>query len=201
MIRIGITGGIGSGKTTVSSVWERMGARVVYADALAKSLMVRDKELRSQIVEAFGEDAYKPDGTLDRKKLSKMAFEEGKVSELNRLVHPVVYRELEKLEQEAEKEGVAMFVREAALLLDNGRPENLDAVILVTAPEEQRIERVMQRDQADEKHVRDRINKQKDFSELSSLADLVITNDESKEKLEKKAEIIYKELIALEAGK
>ncbi len=197
MIRIGITGGIGSGKTTVCSVWERMGARVVYADALAKTLMVRNPGLREQIVDAFGQKVYDADGTLNRSYLAQKAFEEGRVEELNRMVHPIVYRELEKLEEEARSEGLPMFVREAALLLDDGRPDNLEAVIMVTAPEEERIERVVQRDQTDEQRVRERIAKQKDFSELEPLADLIIINDGNKEQLEKKAEVIYLELTEL----
>ena len=196
MIRIGVTGGIGSGKTTVCSVWERMGARVIYADALARSLMTSDESLRDQIIQKFGKDAYHPDGTLQRKKLSQIAFEQGRVEELNKLVHPVVYRELERLENEARNDGEEAFVRESALLLDHGRPENLDAVVVVSAPEEKRIERVTQRDQSDPEQVRERIRQQKDFSQLEPLADLVIENNESKELLEKKAELIYKELRA-----
>lgn len=201
MIRIGITGGIGSGKTTVCSVWERMGARVIYADALAKSLMVEDPDLREQLIEEFGEGVYHPDGSLNRDKLAHQAFEEGRVEKLNQMVHPVVYRELEKLEDQARKEGIDVFVRESALLLDQGRPENVDAVIIVTAPEKDRIERVVQRDQNDEQQVRERIRNQKDFSQLTEWADLVIDNSESKEKLEKKAEAIYRELASPEEAK
>ncbi len=200
MFRIGITGGIGSGKTTVCSVWERMGARVVYADSLAKTLMVKDADLRKEITREFGEEVYRADGSLDRSKLSRIAFEEGRAEELNRLVHPVVFRELDRLAEEARMENIPVMVREAALLLDKGRPENVDAVILVTAPEADRIKRVVERDQSDEKQVRDRIRQQKKESELRPLADLVIENNGSKEELEKKAEVIYKELTALQAG-
>ena len=194
MIRIGVTGGIGSGKTTLCSVWERLGARVVYADALAKSLMTSDTELREQIMSTFGEDAYHPDGSLQRKVLARIAFEEGRVEELNDLVHPVVYRKLEELEKKAKEEGVPVFVCESALLLDRGRPDNLDAVIMISAPEDIRVERVTQRDQSDPEQVQERIRKQKDFSQLAPLADIIVSNDDTKELLEKKAEVIYNEL-------
>ncbi|MEX0679982.1 MAG: dephospho-CoA kinase [Balneolales bacterium] len=197
MIQIGITGGIGSGKTTVCSIWERLGARVVYADALAKSLMVENKELHNDIIKVFGEQTFNNDGSLNRSWLAKEAFEGKRVKELNRLVHPWVYQELEKLKKKAEKEGIEIFVRESALLLDNGRPDDIDAVILLKAPESKRIEWVVQRDLGDEAHVRERIQNQQDYSRLEPLADIVLENDDSKEKLEKKAEIIFRELTAV----
>ncbi|MDG5766635.1 dephospho-CoA kinase [Balneolales bacterium ANBcel1] len=194
MLRIGITGGIGSGKTTVCRVWERLGAHVIYADDLAKSLMVNDPELKQQLVEAFGEEVYLEDGSLDRHRLSVKAFGEGRVEELNRLVHPVVCREIDRIEEEARKEGTTIAVREAALLLDKGRPEVLDAVILVTAPEEERIRRVSKRDQSDEKQVRERMQRQKLESDMRPYADLVIENNGSRELLEEKADVIFREL-------
>lgn len=201
MLRIGVTGGIGSGKTTVCSVWERMGARVVYADALAKSLMVKDENLRKQITDAFGEEIYRADGTLDRYKLSRMAFEQERAEELNQLVHPVVYRELDRIAEQAFADGVKLVAFEAALLLDKGRPDNIDAVVLVTAPESERIERVVQRDQTSEKQVRERMQQQKLESDMRADTDLIIENNGTKEALEKKAEIIYKELIQLHESK
>jgi len=197
MLRIGVTGGIGSGKTTVCSVWERMGARVVYADALAKSLMVKDENLRKQITDAFGEEIYRADGTLDRYKLSRMAFEQERAEELNQLVHPVVYRELDRIAEQAFADGVKLVAFEAALLLDKGRPDNIDAVVLVAAPESERIERVVQRDQTSEKKVRERMQQQKLESDMRADTELIIENDGTKEALEKKADIIYKELIQL----
>ncbi len=197
MLRIGVTGGIGSGKTTVCSVWERMGARVVYADALAKSLMVKDENLRKQITDAFGEEIYRADGTLDRYKLSRMAFEQERADELNQLVHPVVYRELDRIAEQALADGVKLVAFEAALLLDKGRPDNIDAVVLVAAPESERIERVVQRDQTSEKKVRERMQQQKLESDMRADTELIIENDGTKEALEKKADIIYKELIQL----
>ena len=197
MLRIGVTGGIGSGKTTVCSVWERMGARVVYADALAKSLMVKDENLRKQITDAFGEEIYRADGTLDRYKLSRMAFEQERADELNQLVHPVVYRELDRIAEQAFADGVKLVAFEAALLLDKGRPDNIDAVVLVAAPESERIERVVQRDQTSEKKVRERMQQQKLESDMRADTELIIENDGTKEALEKKADIIYKELIQL----
>jgi dephospho-CoA kinase len=194
MIRVGVTGGIGSGKTTLCKEWERLGAFVVYADDLAKKLMVEDEELVKNIKSVFGDEAYHSDEALNREYLAQEAFEKGRVSELNRLVHPVLWKKVEEISAQKEREGVDVFVKEAAILLQNGRPEDIDYVVLVEADEQQRMERVVERDNSDRKKVEGRISAQQDFSTLRDLADFVVTNDESVTELKEKAGSLLKEI-------
>ncbi|MBR9916535.1 dephospho-CoA kinase [bacterium] len=194
MIRVGVTGGIGSGKTTLCKEWERLGAFVVYADDLAKELMVTDEELVKKIKSVFGDEAYHEDGSLNRYYLAQEAFEKGRVSELNRLVHPVLWDKVEEISTQKEREGVDVFVKEAAILLQHGRPEDLDYVVLVEADEQQRTERVVERDNSDRKKVEGRVSAQQDFSTLRDLADFVVTNDEGVTELNEKAGSLLKEI-------
>ncbi len=191
MIKAGVTGGIGSGKSTLCRVWEELGAEVVYADDLAKEIMVKDPEVIEAIKKEFGPDSYTDSGELNRPYLSKKAFEEGKVDVLNRIVHPAVYRETGKLAEKAAKEGCELFVKEAALLLQNGRPSFFDVIVIVRGKEENRIKRVMRRDDVPEQMVTDRMQKQQDFSRLEHLADYVIYNDGTLDEFKKKTEELY----------
>ncbi len=194
MIRVGVTGGIGSGKTTLCKEWERLGAFVVYADDLAKKLMVEDEELVKNIKSVFGDEAYQKNGSLNRHYLAEEAFAKGRVTELNRLVHPVLWDKVEEIAAQKEREGVDVFVKEAAILLQNGRPEDLDYVVLVEADEQQRTKRVVERDNSDRKKVEGRISAQQDFSTLTDLADFVVTNNEGVTELKEKAGLLLKEI-------
>jgi dephospho-CoA kinase len=194
MIRVGVTGGIGSGKTTLCKEWERLGAFVVYADDLAKKLMVEDEELVKNIKSVFGDEAYQKNGSLNRHYLAEEAFTKGRVTELNRLVHPVLWDKVEEIAAQKEREGVDVFVKEAAILLQNGRPEDLDYVVLVEADEQQRTKRVVERDNSDRKKVEGRISAQQDFSTLTDLADFVVTNNEGVTELKEKAGLLLKEI-------
>ena len=191
MKTIGITGGIGSGKTTVCKFWESQGARVIDADKLAKEVMITNKDLIAAIKKEFGEESYLKNGSLNRAFLAKQAFEQNKVEILNQLVHPEVYREMDIIKGKAEKEGVEVLVREAALLLQKGRPKNLDYVVLVLAAKDLRKERVTARDQASPEQVEGRMMRQQNFMELTDLADFVITNEGSLQDLLVQAEEVY----------
>lgn len=195
MITIGITGGIGSGKTTVCKHWESLGAQVIYADALAKELMVKKPELINAIKREFGEDSYYEDGSLNKDYLSRQAFELGKVDRLNQLVHPEVYKETGRIIDEAEQAGIKVLVKEAALLLLKGRPKNLDHIVLVLADEQLRTVRVALRDLAGPEGIKKRIRKQQDFSKLTHLADSIIENNGDLKELLQKADDIYQMLL------
>lgn len=196
MVKVGITGGIGSGKTTVCKVWENRGAFVVYSDDLAKRLMVSNKKLVNQICSEFGERAYHPDGSLNRKFLSDVAFRQNKVETLNRLVHPVVRKKVLQLMQKAEREEIPMFVQEAALLLNDGRPEYFDYIVLVTSEKENRVRRVSVRDRMTKKDVLERMSKQQNFEKLAALCDVIIQNDASLAELEENADRLFDQLMA-----
>ena len=195
MLHIGVTGGIGSGKSTFLQVWERLGVPVVYADELAKQLMVTDDSLKKKITETFGERSYRQDGSLNREYLAKAAFEAGRVGELNRMVHPAVFRELENRKRKAQEDGAPLFAHESALLLTSERAAECDVVVLVACPQEERIRRVTKRDASSPEEVKSRIRMQPEFDRLSDKADIVVHNADTPGSLEKKAEILYGELV------
>lgn len=195
MITVGVTGGIGSGKTTVCREWEKLGAKVVYADDLAKGLMVSDKRLRKKLTEAFGKETYNQDGSLNRQHLIRQAFEEGRVEQLNKLVHPAVARKFKEISKEAEQNDEKMLVEEAALLLNNGRPSFLDVIVLVTSNREHRIKRVEKRDEVPAEKVLERDKNQPDFTELTHLVDYTIENNGTLEELKEKSKQMYNLLV------
>jgi len=191
MIVAGVTGGIGSGKSTLCKVWEEMGAKVVYADDLAKQLMVEDRCVKKRLVKLFGEETYTQDGALNKEHMIEEAFLKGRVEELNRVVHPAVREKFQEFIENSKKADVEVLVKEAALLLNNGRPEELDAVILVTSSKSDQIKRVQERDSVGEKNVLDRMNKQPDFESLKSYADYVINNDGTLDEFKLKSKELY----------
>lgn len=195
MVRVGVTGGIGSGKTTVCKVWQGLGAYVIFADDLAKQLMVNDREVVAAIRSAFGDAAYHDDGSLNRPWLAKQAFADNRVNELNAIVHPAVYRESDRLMREAELQGYRMAVREAAILLQNGRPADLDKVVLLLADQVSRVDRVTKRDGTSRDQVTNRMQAQPDYEIYIPLADLVIRNDGSLSDLIENAEHAYWQLV------
>lgn len=195
MVRIGITGGIGSGKSTVCEAWESEGAYIINADRLAKDIMTNNEAVKQEIIETFGERAYKNDGQLNKKYLAKQAFEKGRVAELNAIVHPRVPEEVDAMMDTAAEHGYEAVVYEAALLLQNLRPDSLDHIVLVLAPEDKRIGWVQERDDISKQLVVDRIEKQQNFNELTHLADIVLHNDGTLGELKLKAKELYKKIV------
>src|ERR1700712_3937150 len=138
MLKIGLTGGIGSGKTTVAQIFEVLSIPVYYADSAAKYLMNRDPKLKEKIIKVFGTDAYK-NGELDRSYLGSIVFnDKDKLSVLNSIVHPATIRESEIW---MKNQMTPYAIKEAALIFEAGLEKHLDFVIGVTAPESLRIER------------------------------------------------------------
>ena len=195
MITAGLTGGIGSGKSTVAREFENLGATVVYADDLAKELMQTDSSLKKKLSATFGEQTYHSDGSLNKPHLINQAFNNNRVDELNAIVHPAIRDESKRLIKKAGARGDNLFVYEAAVLLNQGRPDYLDKVILVTADKELRIKRVMERDGVSRKEVVARMDKQPDFDALRNLADIVIENNRSKRELILRTRELFNSLI------
>lgn len=175
MLKVGITGGIGSGKTTVCRVFEWLGIPVYYADDRAKWLMTHDAALHEGITELFGAEAYLPDGSLNRSHIAGRAFQDaGILKKLNGLVHPAVHRDGELWHQ---SQNAPYTLREAALLYESGGYSLLDKMIVVTAPAELRIQRVTARDGTERAAVEARMAQQWPEEEKVALADYIIRND------------------------
>ncbi len=175
MLKIGLTGGIGSGKSTVAAVFEILGIAVYYADEAAKQIMNEDDALKQEIIREFGGASY-VDGRLDRQYISSLVFNDPrKLASLNALVHPATIRNAENW---MKKQCGPYAIKEAALIFESGAQENLDYVIGVYAPERLRVQRVMKRDKSAENEVIDRMRNQMDEKKKMGLCDFVIRNDE-----------------------
>ncbi|MDX2245197.1 MAG: dephospho-CoA kinase [Bacteroidia bacterium] len=177
--KIGITGGIGSGKSRVCMIFASLGYRIYSADDRARWLMTHDEELKESIRNLFGEDAYLPDGSLNRDKIGKTVFSNGDMlSRLNAAVHPVTARDFEDwVTQTPAGYSKSFVIKEAAILFESGAYKTADAVVSVYAPKNIRIQRVVERDHTTPKAVQDRMNKQ--WSEVEKIlrSDFVIYND------------------------
>lgn len=174
--RHGITGGIGSGKSTVCRVFEQLGVPVYYADDRAKWLMANT--LREPLTALFGEQTWLADGTLDRAYLARQIFGSPELlARMNALVHPAVYKDGDRWHADQMAAGAAYTLKEAALHYESGGYVHMDRMIVVTAPEELRIRRVVARDGVAPEAVRARMEHQLPESEKVARADFIIYND------------------------
>ncbi|MCH8330535.1 MAG: dephospho-CoA kinase [Bacteroidetes bacterium] len=194
MMKIGVTGGIGSGKTTVCRIFETLGVPVFYADERARQLMENDQQLINAIKETFGVQIYK--GNIpDRQHIAEMVFNDPSLLEkLNALVHPAVAKDfddwLDKISAQS------YVINEAAIIFEAGTDKLLDKVISVNAPQEVRIQRIIDRDKTSEEKVKSRIKQQLSDEERSKLADFIILND-GKTKLINQVIDLHEELVLL----
>jgi dephospho-CoA kinase len=174
-LRIGLTGGIGSGKSTVARIFEVLGIPVYYADAEAKRIMNEDQMLREEIIKHFGKNAYE-NGQLNSKYLAAIVFNDRqKLDLLNGLVHPATIRDSEYW---MKQQTTPYAIKEAALIFESHSQEYLDYVIGVSAPEPLRIHRTMQRDGITRDGVLARMGKQLQEIIKMRLCDFIIHNDE-----------------------
>ena len=173
MLKIGVTGGIGSGKSTVCRLFAARGIAVYDTDAAAKRLMAEDAALRRAIEARFGEESYQ-EGALNRPWLARQVFgDEAALQALNRLVHPAVIADFERWATEQQS---VYVVVESAILYEAGLDRAVDKVVAVLAPERLRIERAMQRDGATEEQIRSRMAAQLSDEELHRRADVALVN-------------------------
>jgi len=176
MIKVGITGGIGSGKSTVCRVFSAMGIPVFEADKVAKKLMNEDPEIREQLIYLFGDAVYLPDHTINRKYLAGIVFNDSSLlAKLNAIVHPVVRKNFENW---CSTKNSVYILHEAAILFESGFYRFMDKTITVATDENERIERVIKRDGISEGLVRERIKNQWTDAERNKLADFVINNND-----------------------
>jgi dephospho-CoA kinase len=192
-LKVGLTGGIGSGKSMVARIFEILGIPVYYADEAARELQNNDPQLQAQIISLFGPGAY-VEGKLDRKFISTVVFgDRDKLEQLNALVHPATIRDAAEW---LEKQDSPYAIKEAALIFESGSQRDLDLVIGVTAPEALRIKRTMHRDSVSEEEVRQRMERQLSDRIKMRLCDYVIHNDEQ-QLLIPQVLVIHEKLLAL----
>ncbi len=177
-LRAGVTGGIGSGKSTVCAIFSTLGIPVYAADDWAKWLIQHDETVRQGILQLFGPAAYDASGQYNRQFVAQIVFSQAdKLAALNALVHPAVERHSLAWHHEKASTGVPYTLREAALLIESGSYLFLDALIVITAPEAIRIQRVVDRDGLSAEAVQARIRRQLPDEEKLRHADYVILND------------------------
>jgi dephospho-CoA kinase len=175
MLKIGLTGGIGSGKTTVAHIFEVLGIPVYYADDAAKKLMNENEILKLKIIEQFGDESY-VDGKINRSFLASQVFSDTeKTKQINTIVHPVTIADANLWMQ---KQTTSYAIKEAALIFEAKAEKYLDLVIGVQSPLPIRIQRVMQRDHITEEAVLARMQKQMDETEKMNRCDFIIVNNE-----------------------
>src|SRR4030095_4318507 len=175
MLKVGLTGGIGSGKSTVAKIFEVLGIPVYYADDAAKQIMNTDAELKEKIIAAFGAESY-VNNELNRPFIASIVFNNNeKLDLLNSLTHPATIRDAERWMQQ---QSAPYIIKEAALIFESGSAENLDFVIGVFSPLPLRIKRIMERDHVTRDEVIKRMNRQIDENIKMRLCDKVIVNDE-----------------------
>ncbi len=194
-MNIGITGNIGSGKTTICKIFETLDIPVYYADDMAKKLMVENPHVKEKIKLLFGLKAYSEEGRLDTAFLGGIVFNNPQMlSRLNYIVHPAVAAD--SITWAKRQKGVQYTLKEAALLIESESHKSLDKLIVVTAPLEMRIERVMKRDGVTREEVLAREDKQMSESEKVKLADFVIINNEQTS-LVQQVQTIHNQILSL----
>ncbi|MDS1269324.1 dephospho-CoA kinase [Lipingzhangella sp. LS1_29] len=175
MVRVGLTGGIGSGKSEVARLLAERGAVVIDADALAREVVAPGTEGLAEVVAEFGPEVLDPHGAIDRPKLGRIVFaDEAKLEALNAIVHPRVARRTEELAAGVGPDSV--LVEDIPLLVENGLEQRYDVVVVVDVPEEIQVQRVMRDRGEDEHHAWERVRAQASREQRCSVADYVVDN-------------------------
>jgi dephospho-CoA kinase len=196
MLLAGLTGGIATGKSTVSRLFVECGARLIDADVLAREVVAPGRPALQQIVESFGREVLRPDGTLDRDRLGKAVFgDPAQLEKLNAIVHPYVAVAQEQRSREiAGKEPHAVIVYDAALLIEAGAHKRMDKIIVVTADEQTQLARLKARDHLSAEEAGRRIATQMPLAEKAKVADYVIDGTLPMEQLRAEVRRIHDDL-------
>ena len=196
MLRIGITGGLGSGKSEVTAFFKQKGARVFDADLEAKLLLLHSEGVQKAVIAAFGDTVLNEVGELDFQRLARHAFANSdRQRQLNEIMHPEVILAADKAMILAEQDGVEMFILDAPLLFEAKLEEYLDLTVVVIADQQVRIKRALERGNLTEEDILRRIQLQMHDKEKLARADLVVTNNGTLEQLQAELEALYTNII------
>lgn len=197
MLRIGLTGGIGTGKSAASKILKELGAFIFDADKEAKKILLSNETIKSELISEFGTDIMTVDGNVDNNKLARVAFQDQDHQlTLNTIVHPYVFKEIDKnFDKELDGGKHDIFVVDAALIYESGADTHMDYVIVITALIKTRMERAMARETLSREEILKRMDLQWPEEDKTSLADFVIHNDGSSEELRKNINDIYTEIV------
>jgi dephospho-CoA kinase len=196
MLIVGLTGGVASGKSLVSQVWKEEGAYLIDADRIARELVQPRAPAWKALVKAFGKKILQEDGSIHRKKLATRVFSNPVERDLlNRILHPRIKRELNRrIKGIGQKGPNAIVVIDAALLVETGSYRDVDEIVVVTSTKEQQIERLRRREGMDQEMARGIIDSQISGAERIKVADIIIRNEGSRKKTERKAKEVFEEL-------
>ena len=195
MISVGLTGGVASGKSEASRVWRRAGVPVISADELARAAVEPGSPGLSAVVDALGSDILKEDGSLDRAQVRRVVFEDDDARRrLEGIVHPIVRRLRETWVQAQQAEGANLIVSEIPLLFEAGRASDFDCIVVVDAPEDLRLARMIQRRGLSEEEARRIMITQMDANEKRQLGDVVIRNNGTLEQLRERAMSVLEQI-------
>jgi dephospho-CoA kinase len=197
MLKIGLTGGIGSGKSTASSIMAKLGSYIFDADAEAKKILDNNKEVQKNIIEEFGSDVLDHDGSINKKKLAAVAFQdEDHQIILNSIIHPFVFKELDKqFEKISNKNKHTSFIVDGALILESGIDQHLDSIVLIASLLKYRIERALKRGNLSREDILRRIDLQWTDEQKAEIADHTIYNNGTEKELEDKIKEFHEEHI------
>tara|TARA_B100001142_G_scaffold305806_1_gene335112 strand:+ start:648 stop:1241 length:594 start_codon:yes stop_codon:yes gene_type:complete len=193
MLKIGLTGGIGSGKSAVSICFKKLGAFIFDADTVAKNILNNNKTAQSEIISEFGTDVIDINGNIDKKKLSRIAFrDDNNQLKLNTIIHPYVFTEIDLSFQSIfKKQNHEIFIVDAALIYESGADAHMDYVIVVTSNLKLRTERVMNRGNISREDFLKRVDLQWPENDKVEMADYIIHNNGTKKELENEAKKVY----------
>lgn len=196
-VLIGLTGGIGCGKTEVAKIFQQLGAKIIDADAIGKAVVETKPAVLQEIVETFGKRFVNTDGTLKRKELGNFVFtNEEKKKQLNQIVHPHLLKSVKHEIEAARNAGHKIIIVDAALIYETGLEKIFDKVIVVNSDMELRMERIRRRDHLTDAEILHRIQSQMPLEEKVSRADIVITNDGSLHSLHDMAKKTFRHFTA-----
>ena len=199
MLKVGLTGGIASGKSTVSEAFARLGAKVLDADEVAREVVLPGKPAWTKLRHTFGSEFFHPDGRLNRSKLRRLVFADPEQrSRLNAIVHPEVMREIDfRFEQLTSSAEHAVVLVDVPLLIEVGVAHRFDKVVVVYANESVQVTRLMQRDGLSREEARQALSVQIDLREKAKKADFVIDNSGTPEETQAQVEKVWQELLEL----